>query len=207
MNQLGCDISKWQPDFDFDQAGAVGLTFVFVKATDGVYVDAQFANHWPLAKDSDLLCGAYHWFQPSLAPVLQANAFLDAVLPGPGVMLAIDLEEKKGAGPLLPGYVMQFLDRIDSVCDNKIVIYTSPGYWLKWFAKSMWADRYPLWIANYGVASPNVPLPWAPTRWTFWQFTAKAYGPKYGTDPLTSKSIDLNLFNGDIAELRTFWQV
>ena len=54
--------------------------------------------------------------------------------------------------------------------------------------------RYPLWIANYGVAQPLVPRPWAANEWLFWQFTATGDGPFYGVESL---EIDLNYFNGD----------
>jgi len=54
--------------------------------------------------------------------------------------------------------------------------------------------RYSLWIANYGVAQPQVPRPWGTSEWLFWQFTASGDGPFYGVESL---ELDLNYFNGD----------
>ena len=83
------------------------------------------------------------------------------------------------------------------------MIYTSPGYWntngkIKGTSKfdARWL-YYPLWIAHYTSADqPIVPKPWE--DWLFWQYSAKGNGPKYGAE---SKSIDLNWFNGDLADL------
>jgi len=98
-----------------------------------------------------------------------------------------------------------FLDELCQATGKKPVIYTALAYWETRLqaAAALWADAFPLWIANYRKdAGPLVPLPWCPTNWTFWQFaTAKGYGPKYGTNPITSKDIDLDVYNGDVVEL------
>ncbi|HET9589985.1 MAG TPA: SH3 domain-containing protein, partial [Anaerolineales bacterium] len=114
--------------------------------------------------------------------------------------LFADLEEAYGGTFTGWRHWKTFLERLRALVGNKeIGIYTAYFYWrsnapinqpneLEYF------HRFPLWIANYGVAEPLVPQPWASDEWLFWQFTASGDGPFYGVESL---EIDLNYFNGD----------
>jgi hypothetical protein len=52
---------------------------------------------------------------------------------------------------------------------------------------------HPLWIANWGAACPSVPAPWS--TWAFWQTS------DMGTIPGIPATVDLDEFNGPLAEL------
>src|SRR5207302_821092 len=54
---------------------------------------------------------------------------------------------------------------------------------------------YKLWIANYHVPQPTVPLPW--DRWTFWQFAPD------GRCKGVNGDCDLNVFSGTMDELKS----
>jgi lysozyme len=56
--------------------------------------------------------------------------------------------------------------------------------------------EYPLWVAHYGVAEPNLPAGWP--EWAFWQHTDE--GRVAGIDA----NVDLNWFNGTRDQLWTF---
>jgi GH25 family lysozyme M1 (1,4-beta-N-acetylmuramidase) len=56
-----------------------------------------------------------------------------------------------------------------------------------------------LWIAHYGVTSPDIG--WQLKRWLFWQKTDRGPGFNYGVE---SKQLDLDYYNGDYASLRKF---
>ena len=58
--------------------------------------------------------------------------------------------------------------------------------------------RYPLWIADYDVLTPDIAEPWQKNGWHFWQHTSTGQIPGIAT------SFDLNRFRGSVAELEDF---
>ena len=62
---------------------------------------------------------------------------------------------------------------------------------------------YPLWLADYGVSTPQVPKVWtdAGKTWPFWQYAAN--GTLAGA-PDAHHNVDLDYFNGDEAALKQF---
>ena len=110
ISAKGIDISSWQhPNgaaIDWQRVKDAGVTFVMVKATQGVtYINPYFNG--PESHDVEeaagvgLLVGAYHFAQPgSNAPEAEAAHFLAAIADLPLVMgLWLDLEEL-GAMPI-----------------------------------------------------------------------------------------------------------
>lgn len=64
----GIDISRWQGEFDMDQAVSEGFRFAIIKAgggDDGLYKDSQFERNYENAKRLGLSVGAY-WFSKAL---------------------------------------------------------------------------------------------------------------------------------------------
>src|ERR1700679_4105731 len=62
---LGIDISHYQNDVDFAKLKAAGISFVFIKATEGVdYVDPNFSTYWKAAKAFGIPRAPYHFFHP-----------------------------------------------------------------------------------------------------------------------------------------------
>jgi lysozyme len=205
MNALGCDVSKWQPDFNWSVASARGIAFAFIKCTQGITtVDPYYAYNWRAARETDILTGAYHWYEPEIEPIRQLDYFTTA-LKSHALPPVVDLEDTQNITAAYRDNVHKFLVELEKCTGALPIIYTSSSYWELYFPHTLapWAVEYPLWIANYRKdAGPLVPLPWAPTNWTFWQFTDKGHGPYYGTDPARSKQIDLDVYNGTVEELR-----
>jgi len=56
--------------------------------------------------------------------------------------------------------------------------------------KSTAFGKYPLWIADYGVSQPLIPAGW--TKMTMWQYSD------------SNGALDLDRFQGTLAELKTF---
>src|SRR5574341_284198 len=166
-------------------------------------IGPDFKNNWRRAKEAGLPRGSY-WFYDSRAdPRQQAELWVNLLNGDIGELpLFLDLEEAYGGSFAGWQHWKTFLDRIRTLVGQKeIGIYTAYFYWrdnapnpatqpneLEYF------HRYPLWIANYGVAQPLVPKPWAANEWLFWQFTASGNGLFYGAERL---EIDLDYFNGD----------
>ncbi len=63
----GIDVSDFQPVVDWAQVKAGGVTFAFVKATEGTGFTAKtFKSKWTAARAAGLLVGAYHFCRPAL---------------------------------------------------------------------------------------------------------------------------------------------
>jgi lysozyme len=194
---LGVDVSGYQPNVDWQQVEASGLSFAFVKASEGTtLVDHTFASHWAGAQGAQLLRGAYHFFRPKLDGRAQAELFLAQLQADPGELPAVlDVETADGvAGALVVAGVSAWLDVVAPVL-GRPVIYTMPGFWNTLPVIAGIADRADLWVANWEAKSPaavkGLPI------WKFWQFTNHA---TISGIP-GQAAMDENRFNGSNADL------
>jgi hypothetical protein len=82
MTKFGIDVSRWQGNFNFDQAKSEGVEFVIIKAgggDDGLYRDSKFERNYANAKAAGLPVGAY-FFGNATNPdeaVAEARKFLE----------------------------------------------------------------------------------------------------------------------------------
>jgi len=203
---IGPDVSFYQDDpgtpqeINFVRMNQT-TDFVIIRAGQNLWVDSDFKNNWRRAKEAGLPRGSY-WFYDSRAdPRQQAELWFNHLNGDRGELpLFLDLEEAYGGSFTGWQHWKAFLDRLRALVGQKeIGIYTAYHYWINNAPLNQpneleYFHRYPLWIANYGVAQPLVPRPWAANEWLFWQFTATGEGPFYGVESL---EIDLNYFNGD----------
>ena len=203
---IGPDVSFYQDDPGTPQEinfVRMNLTtdFVIIRAGQNLWVDSDFKNNWRRAKEVGLPRGSY-WFYDSRAdPRQQAELWFSVLNDDRGELpLFLDLEEAYGGSFTGWQHWKTFLERLRTLVGQKeIDIYTAYHYWINNAPLNQpneleYFHRYPLWIANYGVAQPLVPKPWAANEWLFWQFTASGDGPFFGVESL---EIDLNYFNGD----------
>ena len=181
-------------------------SFVFIKATEGGgYVNPAFASDFAAAGRGRLARGAYHFARPSggtydeifLSAYGAARSYCSTVgmLQGPGNLPPVlDLEV---AGTLNPGqlslWTHVWLSQVRLLTGRTPILYTNPGFWRQAMANSAGFASYPLWLANYGVPSPEMVGGWK--SFMFWQFTDS------GRITGASSSLDMNLFNGSRAEL------
>jgi len=207
-NAIGLDISTWQDSpaipghINFDKARLAGASFVFIKASQGVWSDPDFEMNWSAAKAAGLLRGAYHYMDWSKPPLQQAQYFAGLLALDPGELPPVcDYECRTGAPSSGAARLVlrAFLEETKRLTGKTPMIYTSPGYWCEYGSADGYWAQYPLWIAHYGVAVPLIPRPW--TCCTFWQSTAKGNGYLYGVE---SRDVDLDEFSGDEAALRAF---
>ena len=212
----GIDVSHWQDDnstpqqVNFKKAKAAGAEFVFIKASEHLYVDADYTWNWDAAAAAGLLRGAYHFLRWDIPGLTQARFFCNDVLKGDWgeLPLVADYEAPPSTYGGKTSYpsnalLIQFLQEVEHITGKKPMIYTSPGYWNingKIKGSNQFDNKwlyFPLWVAHYTKADqPIIPKPWV--KWTFWQHSATGNGSKFGTE---SKSVDLNWFNGDLVEL------
>jgi len=203
---LGLDCSHWAGGVvDFQKAKSNGIEFVFIKAKDGLVTSKWFVENWQAAKEAGLLRGAYQWLYPSnkISVKLQAQSLHNLMVNDPGELPdVIDFEWTYWNGvPANPGAsdLYGYLEHKKTLSTHQTTIYTAPGYWNEYGNLDGYWTQYPLWIANYRVSSPTIPLPWS--KCEFWQWTDRGFGEDYGFDPYQQKAVDLNYFNGTKEEL------
>ncbi len=196
---LGCDISHWQGNVDFNRMHDAGARFVILKASQATWTDNKFVKNYHAARQVGLLIGMYHYLDWSVPAVQQARYFAKLVTDyPPDIEPVIDFEERKNApGRLAAVSALNiFVQTIEDLTSRVSMIYTSPGYWRDYGDTWEGWTKYPLWIANYKVAKPVVPKPFS--DWLFWQYTDRGDGARYG---VSSAQIDLNWFNGTAEQL------
>lgn len=196
---LGIDVSNHQGIVNWTAVAASGIQFAFAKASEGTgFIDPFFARNWQGMKDAGLLRGAYHFFRPGLGAITQANLFIQRVQSlAPGDLppvIDVEVPDGQSAAVIVNG-IKQWIERVRTVLGRDPLIYTGPSFWQTRTGNSTaFSQKFPLWIAHYGVAQPIVPGGW-PFH-TFHQFTSS--GHVNGV----SGNVDMNRFNGDVAGLR-----
>jgi GH25 family lysozyme M1 (1,4-beta-N-acetylmuramidase) len=200
----------WQGDVDWPAVGDMPTRFVIMRATRGRdYVDPKYAEYLAGASANGLVVGAYHRAKVDLTANdarAEANHFVDvAQIDAGDVLPALDIEEHNGLGvDQLREWVRTWLARVYARTGVRALIYASPHFWRTYLGDATWfADHgYPLWIAHWGVASPDVPAnDWGGHGWSFWQWTSTGHVdgivPAVDRDRFRSSS----LLRGRIASL------
>lgn len=201
----GPDVSSYQHpsgySIGWSSAKASGsATFGFVKATEGTgYTNPWFSTDFASMASTGIMRGAYHFANPAQSASAQASYFVSVAgrfnrvgdLPP-----VLDLETTGGLSPsALVAWTATWLQTVKSLTGRTPMIYTGPYFWQSAMGNSRAFTGYPLWIASYGVSSPQVPGGWP--SWTFWQYTSSA------SLSGVSGAVDMNVFNGTLAQLQT----
>jgi lysozyme len=148
------------------------VKFVFIKATEGLSLrDPKFKSYWTEAGERDMRRGAYHFFRSSRDGAAQARHFIATVgqLRHDDLPPVLDIEtiHRGCTYKLLNERALQWLKEVEKHYGRKPIVYTTDS-----FARDILCDEikdnYPIWIAHYGVDSPEH------DDWTYWQFTDRA---------------------------------
>lgn len=188
----------------FQKAHEAGLQAVIHKCSEGLtFTDPLYAKRKVEVTGLSMLWGAYH-FGHAGSPIQQADFFLNLVGNDPNTLLCLDLERA------LDGHIMplvdaeQFAARIKEKAGRLPVIYTAK--WVMDIINPQGASSplfdCPLWVASYN-AVPALPQGWK--TWNLWQYTNGNSGPLPHTLPGLGSN-DLNVYNGTLDEMKTFWQ-
>lgn len=192
----GVDLSNHQGQVDFQQIKQAGMTFVFIKATQGeTFVDPDYAQNMAAARAAGLAAGPYHFYMTNDQPETQfANLSKTVSLQSGDLPPVVDIEVlHKGTLPEMAVNLRSFLDKIETHYGVKPILYTGVR-----FANEHLKDfgEYPLWIAEYKVDAPSLPQGWK--GWTIWQYSQEA--SVAGVDG----PVDANRLNGDETLLKSF---
>lgn len=211
-NAQGIDVSHHNGNIDFKKVAADGISFVFMKATQGKsFRSSKFLQFVKDAKGAGLLIGAYHYVDDSAGNVDAAKAeaqnFYRAIQDAGGIGVfdlppVMDYESnKKGySKATITAVAKTFLEEIHRLTGVKPLVYTYPAF----IGNFSGLSGYPLWIARYSNQTPADASGW--TRWDFWQYSDGADG---GYLPRVNRkvdgingAVDLNEFDGTVAELK-----
>jgi GH25 family lysozyme M1 (1,4-beta-N-acetylmuramidase) len=182
----GIDVSGHQGIIDWAQvAGPGSQGFAYIKATEGNTVtDAKFSDNWS-ASSGQLPRGAYHYFNPTVAPDQarqQADHFVDTLQATGDIgelPPMVDVEVSSVTPAQAAASLQFYLSIVEQGIGRRPVIYTFPSFWSNEMAgAAQFASAYKLWIANYGArradkgfetktGGPAIPPGWS--DWAIWQ--------------------------------------
>src|SRR4051812_27920302 len=131
----GIDVSHFQQEIDWQQVRRMGVSFAFIKATEGLSVfDPLFLQNWRKAETASILRGAYHFLRPQLDAESQARFFLDKLKGDPGDLPPVlDVETiTAGTSPeqVLAG-ARTWLETVKKALRCQPILYTGSAFWRK----------------------------------------------------------------------------
>jgi lysozyme len=194
---IGLDVSEYQGEIDWDLVedfeNEYPIEFVFIRATAGNdREDQQFDENWLAAKNRKMIRGAYHYYRPNENSLEQAKLFIKTVQLRKGDLPPVLDIEKLPKGQSLDSLkvgLRRWLNIVEAHYKVKPIIYTGEKYYDD-FLKEDFSD-YLFWIANYNFYREKIE-----GDWLFWQFTEKA------SVSGIKGNVDVNIFNGDVEQLR-----
>ena len=176
--EYGIDVSKWQGTINWGQVHNAGVSFAFVKATEGVgYTDDKFSYNISNAPSTGILTGVYHMSTPTTDAndaINEANYFVsvagDYMTEG-YLRPVLDLERGKDMGQAaLSQWIRDFMTEVERQTGVEPLIYCNTYYADNFFEDSI--GDYDVWFARW-TYDPNT----LPTNlgvfdeWAFWQYS------------------------------------
>ena len=196
----GIDVSRYQGNIDWQRVAASGVSFAYIKATEGGDIaDAMFTRNWTGAAQAGLPRGAYHFYYFCRTGAEQAEWFIKHVPIEPGALPPVlDIEWTRSRNcPQRPGpdevrtEAANFLAILTQYYGQRPLIYTTVDFWQD---NEMWRlSGYEFWLRSV-AGHPG--YTYDGHRWSLWQYTGT------GLVPGISGEVDLNAFEGGQAE----WQ-
>ncbi|PXY42031.1 glycoside hydrolase [Flavobacterium cheongpyeongense] len=194
---IGLDVSEYQGKISWSYVDTLEqkypLDFVFIRATVGRdRKDFQFKRNWIGAKKNNMIRGAYHYYRPNENSIEQANLFIKTVKLEKGDLPPVlDIEKlpKNQSLDSLKKGLKRWLLKVENHYKVRPIIYTGERYYAD-FLKDEFGE-YLFWIANYNFYREKIE-----EDWLFWQFTEKA------TVPGIERTVDINIYNGDLQQLQ-----
>ena len=199
----GIDISVWQGQIDWRLAQANGVSFVFMKATEGSdHADPGFAANWRGAAAAGVARGAYHFFYHCSSAALQARWFEAHVPRASGTLPPVLDMEWTPRSPTCPNKrpasevqrdARVFLSAVSRHYGQRPIIYTTLDFYNE---NRLWQlSGVDFWLRSV-AAHPSDAFPGQ--HWLIWQYSGT------GTVPGIAGKVDLNAFAGSAQSFRNW---
>ncbi len=191
----GTDTSRFQTRVDWGLARANGVSFAFIKATEGGdLLDPMFKGNWAAARRAGVRRGAYHFWYHCRPGIAQARWFIRNVPREPGALPPVlDIEwtpfsptcTRRPPGAEVRREAEAFMDAIERHYGQRPIIYASPDIYR---AAELWRIRgAEFWLRSV-AGHPSKVYPGQ--AWTFWQYSGTARIPGI------AGAADANVFAG-----------
>jgi lysozyme len=191
----GIDVSRYQASVDWHTARAHGVSFVFIKATEGGdWADPAFARHWRGAAAAGVPRGAYHFYYFCRSATEQAAWFIANVPQERGALppvLDLEWNSTSQTCPFRPdpatvrAEVATFLNLVGRHYDQQPIVYTTVDFWKD---NELWRIQGTQPWLRAVTRHPSQAYPGA--DWAFWQYSGT------GLVPGIAGEVDLNAFAG-----------
>lgn len=192
----GIDVSKWQGDIDWWKVKQSGVSFAFIKATEGKdNADPRFQEYWRQANAVGLPHAPYHFYYFCSTADQQADWFI-ANVPRAAVTMppVLDVEwngdsrtcRTRPDPETVRAEMQRFMDRLEVFYGKRPIIYTSVDFHRDNLVGHF--ERYHFWLRSVAAHPTKT---YDRRRWAFWQYTSTAVVP--GIKGHT----DINVFAGD----------
>lgn len=199
----GTDVSKYQRDVDWQTAKAHGISFAFIKATEGGdRVDGKFRDHWAGARAASVPRGAYHFYYFCRPAREQAAWYISNVPKERGSLPPVlDMEwnpdsptcKIRPPAATVRAEMKVFLEIVERHYGKKPIIYTS----IDFFDDNNLATfkGYQYWLRSV-AGHPSTRYGSHP--FNFWQYTGT------GVVPGIRGNADINVFNGSHSQWKSW---
>lgn len=183
--RYGVDVSAHQDVIDWQRVAGDGISFTYVKATEGGdFIDDRFEKNWRGAGDAGLDRGAYHFFTLCTPGAVQARNFLAVAPPDPTALPpSVDLElagncSRRPRAGAVDAELGEFLRLVEEAWGRELVLYVGDDFESRYPVRKP-IDR-PLWHRRF-LLRPSV------DGWVIWQLHG------YARVAGISGGVDLNL--------------
>lgn len=197
----GIDVSKFQGAIDWPTVRSAGVSFAFIKATEGGdRVDERFAEHWAATERAGVPRSGYHFYYFCRPAIEQARWYIRNVPRDPNALPPVLDMEWNPHSPTCrlrppPETVRRemriFLNAVERHYGKRPIIYTTVDFHRENIAG--YFEDYPMWLRSVADHPADV---YPGHDWHFWQYTGTGLVP--GIDGHT----DINAFGGSIED----WQ-
>lgn len=192
----GTDVSKYQTTVDWNAARKSGISFAFIKATEGGdRFDERFSEHWGASRAAHVKRGAYHFYYFCRTAADQARWFIKNVPNDPSALPPVLDMEWNASSPtcklrpnaaIVRKEMLTFLNMVEKHYGKRPIIYTTVDFFDDNDLRQL--SHYPFWLRS---TAGHPDEKYGPHPWTFWQYTGT------GSIPGISGDADINVFAGD----------
>jgi lysozyme len=133
--RYGIDVSHHQEAIDWERVARDGITFAYIKATEGSdFTDARFDENWRGAEEAGLDRGAYHYFTLCTPGADQARHFLDVAPPESDALApAVDLElagncSARPSPAVVDEQLDGFIRLVEDAWGREVVVYVGDDF-------------------------------------------------------------------------------